>query len=253
VTAETDRLSTAQVDRLGERLRAAETIAEVDLLLLQKYRLEHGAALREVQEAITVALGGIAQTSRIKTIQTLHDKLRRQPTKLSRMQDIAGVRIVKDMDRIEQDAIVRDLGEAFPAAKIQDRRGMPSFGYRAVHVIVRRGRCSVEIQVRTRAQDLWAQIVERLGDVWGREIRYGGDPEDPDRVLGGRTRRELWALVQGWSDVIASIEDAIAEHNFAVAAGNDPSVRQFDPEDLRQRMHTGLGDLARFVDQVEGL
>ncbi len=167
------QFTAAQVDRLGERLRAAGTISEADLRLLQSYQHEHVVALRHVQDGISAALGGVAHTSRLKTIQTLHDKLRRQPTKLSRMQDIAGVRIVKDMDRIEQDAIVEELRRAFPGAKEQDRRAQPSFGYRAVHVIVRHGRCSVEIQVRTRAQDLWAQTVERLGDRWGRQIRYG--------------------------------------------------------------------------------
>ena len=248
-----ETLTTAQIDRLGERLRSAETISEADLRLLQSYRQEHAEALRHVQGDLTNALGGIAQTSRIKTIQTLHDKLRRQPTKLSRVQDIGGVRIVKDMDRLEQDAIVSDLVRVFHGAKIQDRRNSPSYGYRAVHVVVRYGRCSVEIQVRTRAQDLWAQIVERLGDRWGRQIRYGADPDDLERKLGPTTRRQVWKFVQEWSDIIASIEEAIAEHNFAVRAGDDPSVREFDPEDLRQKMHEGLGRLADLVANVEGL
>ena len=50
-----------------------------------------------------------------KTIQTLHDNLRRQPIKLSRLQDIAGVRIVQDMDLHEQDSIVRISQASFRA------------------------------------------------------------------------------------------------------------------------------------------
>lgn len=213
-------------------------------MLLQRYRQEHVEALRWVQEVISDAVGGVAQTSRIKTIQTLHDKLQRQPTKLSRMQDIAGVRIVNDMSRLEQDTIVGDLRRAFPGARVQDRRDHPSFGYRAVHVLVKHGRCTVEIQVRTRAQDLWAQIVERLGDVWGRQIRHGGGPDDSERDIGGVTRQRLWDIVQEWSNVVADIETTITEEG---------TERQHDPADLKRKMHEGLANLARFVDAVEGL
>lgn len=108
------RITTAQIDRLGERLRAADRISEADLESLQLYRAEHEEALISVQAKIESVLPGIDQTSRIKTIQTLHDKLRRQPTKLSRVQDIAGVRIVRDMDLAEQDEIVSTIRRASP-------------------------------------------------------------------------------------------------------------------------------------------
>ena len=156
-------LTTSQGDRLGERLRASETIDEQDLAALQAYRAEHEAALIAVQRRIEDELPGIDQTTRIKTIGTLHDKIRRQPTKLSRIHDIAGVRIVQEMDLNEQDGMVRQLERAFPGSKRIDRRAEPRFGYRAVHVIVRIGRCNCEIQVRTVPQHLWAEISERLG------------------------------------------------------------------------------------------
>jgi hypothetical protein len=241
------------VDRLGERLRRSDHIGEDDLRLLQLFRQEHADALRLVQETITGLLGGgVAQTSRIKTIQTIHDKLRREPTKLSRVQDIAGVRIVKDMDRIEQDQIVRSLAGAFPGAKVKDRRHDPSYGYRAVHVIVRSGRCAVEVQVRTRAQDLWAQSVERLGDVWGRQIRYGEPPNDPDRDIRGITRADLWALIQQWSPVIAQFEDAIADYN--VIQGRDgEGAAPFDAAEVRRKMHDALASLVQFVERGQDL
>lgn len=110
-------LTSSQIDRLGERLRASVTISEEDLVALQTYREMHVDALRHVQEVITSALGGVAQTSRIKTVQTLCDKLRRQPIKLSRVQDIAGVRIVQDMDRTEQDRMAAILRAAFSDAR----------------------------------------------------------------------------------------------------------------------------------------
>ena len=75
MTTEGKVLSLAQIDRLGERLRSSLEITEADLRVLQQFRQEHVTALRAVQEGINEALGGVAQTSRIKTIQTLHDKL----------------------------------------------------------------------------------------------------------------------------------------------------------------------------------
>ena len=67
------------------------------------------------------------------------------------------------------------ITEAFPGSELLDRRQMPSFGYRAIHVISRVERCPVEIQLRTHYQDTWAQAMEFFGDRWGRAIRYGGE------------------------------------------------------------------------------
>jgi hypothetical protein len=77
-----------------------------------------------------------------------------------------------------------------------DRRKDPRFGYRGMHLVVHVDGLPVEIQIRTELQDSWAQIFERLGDRWGRGIRYGQDPENI--VRSGKsvyTRRELLALL----------------------------------------------------------
>jgi hypothetical protein len=68
----------------------------------------------------------------------------------------------------------------------------------------------VEVQIRTELQDLWAQVFERLADRWGRSIRYGGEPDEPDAVaLDGPppiTRAEVVQFVQQFSDQIDNIE-----------------------------------------------
>ena len=69
------------------------------------------------------------------------------------------------------------LQQAFPGAKLVDRRERPSHGYRAVHLIVRSHGKLVEIQVRTWLQDLWAQLSEKLADEFDPAIKYGGGPE----------------------------------------------------------------------------
>lgn len=250
----TERITTSQIDRLGERLRARAVISAADLALLQAFRAEHEEALVEVQTRIERALPGVDQTARIKTIQTLHDKLRRQPTKLSRIQDIAGVRVVQDMDLNEQDAIVEKLRREFHGAKIIDRRVDPTFGYRAVHVIVRIGRCNCEIQVRTAQQHLWAEIVERLADRWGRQIRYGSGPGDPDRAVGDSTRQSFWEIVLLMSDTVHGLEEAAADQNFGVDAGEVPEgVGRVELDEARSGMRTVLADLAEFLDRGAAL
>ena len=128
---------------------------------------------------------------------------------LSRMQDIAGVRLVAEMNRTEQDQLVKRIVELFPGADVKDRRAEPSHGYRAVHVIVEVDQRLVEIQVRTVLQDLWAQVVERLADRWGRGIRYGELPNDPDAEVGdGATRRDVIEGLMTQSRVTDMVEQA---------------------------------------------
>lgn len=244
------RLSTTQVDRLGERLRASTELAESDLLGLQGFRAEHEAALMEVQARIERVLPGVDQTARIKTIQTLHDKLRRQPTKLSRIQDIAGVRVVQEMDLNEQDTIVRALASGFAPARVIDRRIAPTFGYRAVHVVVRIGRCLCEIQVRTSQQHLWAEIVERLADRWGRQIRYGGQPDDPYREIADSTRLEFWNAVIGLSDTVHRIEEVAADQNSGVDAGAAPEGQgRVEIDAARRELREVLAVLVELLDR----
>ncbi|HYO46158.1 MAG TPA: RelA/SpoT domain-containing protein [Gemmatimonadota bacterium] len=241
-------MSTSQVDRLGERLRGAEILSEEDLALLQRFRAEHEAALLEVQARLERAIPGVAQAARIKTIQTLHDKLRRQPTKLSRIQDIAGVRIVEEMDLPTQDAMVTAIQREFPGSRVVDRRVYPTFGYRAVHVIVRIGRCACEVQVRTIPQHLWAEIVERLADLWGRDIRYGGEPDLPETPVGEITRKDLWELIRGVSDQMHALEEAAADQNFAVGSGEaPPGLQLVDLEQARRDTREVLARLRDFL------
>ena len=107
------------------------------------------------------------------------------------MQDIAGVRIVRRMHTADQDDLVKSIERLFPGSQVIDRRIRPSHGYRAVHIVPIVDDCPVEIQVRTALQDAWAQMLEKLGDSIGREIRYGelsteaipGSSQDAIRTL----------------------------------------------------------------------
>ncbi|HEU4398663.1 MAG TPA: hypothetical protein VFU54_12630, partial [Actinomycetota bacterium] len=88
-----NKLSGSQVDKLGRRLRNVVTPSVKDLRLLEQVRRAHEDARLEVVQ--TLMADGLQGTSRLKTTSTIIEKLRRESTMhLSRMQDIAGVRLV---------------------------------------------------------------------------------------------------------------------------------------------------------------
>jgi ppGpp synthetase/RelA/SpoT-type nucleotidyltranferase len=161
--------------------------------------------------------------------------------KLKGVQDIAGARIVADCTRAEQDAIVARIVAEFADAdrppKVKDRRVEPSAGYRAVHVVVSVQGLPVEVQVRTWLQDRWAQIVESLGDKWGRGIRYGDLPEDPEApIYAGvaTTRRAWWGLVLELADVIDGMEER----------DRRLGTRDRDLDERLRRLLVGFGEAA---------
>jgi ppGpp synthetase/RelA/SpoT-type nucleotidyltranferase len=211
-------ISRNQLDKLGNRLAADGGPSDTDLELLLDVLSAYQAALDDVQ----VRLGhlGYQPTTRAKTTAVLIDKLRREHSRLNSVQDIAGARIVSDCNRMEQDEIVRAVVALFDDGtkppRVKDRRQEPSSGYRAVHVVVTVQGLPVEIQVRTQRQDRWAQIVEALGDKWGRGIRYGETPPDPDSPFADGvtvTRRQLWEIVRKLSDLIDAAEQYQARAN----------------------------------------
>lgn len=174
-----------------------------------------------------------APAGRLKTVTTIVEKLRRERgMKLGRMQDIAGVRLVVPGGRRAQDLTVAALEGLFAGrCRVIDRRKLPSHGYRAVHVIPEFDGKRVEIQVRTDRQNRWAQIVERLGDKWGRDIRYGGDPIEPDAMVQpGVTRRDVWHQLMEISELIDEAEREVAQPTGSTAGdltgtGTDAYVR----------------------------
>ena len=173
--------SASALDKLGKRL-AHVSPAPADVEMLLSAQREWQGALKASLDAVSEVARAIPRderdaplhvTNREKTVATLVDKLRRG-TPLSRMQDVVGVRIVDPSGGLrEQDEIVARLKERLGDVRIVDRRSTPSYGYRAVHVIPKIDRRTVEIQIRTGWQHAWANTMEECGDRWGRGIRYG--------------------------------------------------------------------------------
>ena len=164
-------LSRRQIDRLGERLRESAT-AE-DRALLVDYRENFFEALI----AVTFNLGqlrmGKSDGGRLKRPESVIAKLERDPRmRLSRMQDIAGCRLVAD-GKTEQDEIYARLQADFDIYRAYDIRENPHSGYRAVHVVVWEDGKFVEVQVRTQSQREWARLSE-LATAYDSTVKYGG-------------------------------------------------------------------------------
>ncbi|HEX5010953.1 MAG TPA: hypothetical protein VFY71_11180 [Planctomycetota bacterium] len=231
-------MSKKELDRLGDRLRDAPVPSEEDLHLWGMVRPHFLASLQHVQAQLRERLG-LQPTVREKNRETLVDKLRRErDMRLSRVQDVVGARIVREMTLSEQDDLVRRIGELFPDHRVRDRRREPSHGYRAVHLVARIDGLAVEIQIRTQWQDRWAQAMEHLGDCWGRAIRYGGEPED----AGREERMSLPGLQprsrQDWTSLLIALQQDVAQAE--ESAGTDPVKRLLEPERLAVRLDTLL-------------
>jgi ppGpp synthetase/RelA/SpoT-type nucleotidyltranferase len=121
---------------------------------------------------------GIGQSDggRLKRPESVIAKLERDSRiRLSRMQDIAGCRLVSE-NKSEQDEIYARLQTDFDIYRAYDIRENPHSGYRAVHVVIRREDRFVEVQVRTENQRQWARLSEQA-TAYDSSIKYGGGSE----------------------------------------------------------------------------
>jgi ppGpp synthetase/RelA/SpoT-type nucleotidyltranferase len=166
--------SKSRIDRLGDRLRRGPP-SEADLRLLDEYRRSFGSVYESVIRTIREGLQLDPTGRPAKSTTSIAEKLRRESIRLSQLQDIAGCRVVVS-DIVVQDQTITMLRDAFPEAKVIDRRTNPNYGYRAVHVIVNSKGVNVEVQVRSALQHLWAELSEKFSDLFDPALKYGGGP-----------------------------------------------------------------------------
>lgn len=180
----------SRVDRAGKRLKdhrrgvaiLAEPALSAELAIVEAFRGAHAepmttvaAELRRFAAQVSDRAPEVGQ--RLKRMETVLDKLVRQPTMaLSRMHDIAGCRAIFAHQH-PADALI-DAVRAHPGWTLQpkawDYVAKPkSDGYRAKHLVVIVDGLSVEIQVRTALQHEWAELVERLDHELGLRTKFG--------------------------------------------------------------------------------
>lgn len=200
------------LDNLGERC-ASGVASPSDIEQLARFTDEHLAALESADASLREGLGLksgaqadgalVSVSNRLKRDRRILEKLERS-TKLSRLQDIVGFRVVGDF-RLSQQTRLADRIEAHFAGKKVDRRSEPSYGYRAVHVVIEVDRFWVEIQIRTFLQDYWANGMEALSRRWGRQIQYGEPPTYENTMALVRRTQALLAYRE-LAESIARVE-----------------------------------------------
>ena len=209
----TEGLSRKRIEALGRSLRAGTlTPDSTEWDTYVRYLREQDSLREQVEGRVRACVGdGVTVTGRTKSTDTLREKLTRQPEiQLPYIRDVVGVRVVGDFDLTRQDALGASIASEFgDRTEFIDRRILPQSGYRALHVIIHFDNSRAEIQVRTLLQAEWADLYERLADTWGRQIRYGSDPDpDPDGRVADR--QELIGELKELSlDFISQYEQAI--------------------------------------------
>ncbi len=174
-------MTRTQLDRLGERLKRGMPTTD-DLAALAEFRNAFIPSTNTVADRLSSTVESRVRRSAditqrpAKSTPSIVDKLRRESSRLTQVQDIGGVRIVVSKVSV-QNRVVELLKELYPDARVVDRREHPQHGYRAVHVIVDEGEKLVEVQVRTKIQNGWAQYSEKLADEHGQMIKYGRGPK----------------------------------------------------------------------------
>ncbi len=141
---------------------------------LNQWRESHGSVMDyyfDLCNEISNHLKDKTVAQRLKRLPTILDKIQRYPDmRLSRMQDIAGVRVItKNM------VMVRSIQEALHAHELRTCRDYiikpKSTGYRSCHLVFERDNLLVEIQLRTRLQHLWATSVETMDMYLGTSLK----------------------------------------------------------------------------------
>lgn len=171
-------------DSLWDRYDPDDVLAALEVV--DQFRAAHARPLAKVNANLRyyVRKVGMSEpdvTQRLKRKSTIMEKLEREPTmQLNTMEDIAGVRSVL-MNQRQVDAVRRCLEKAprWNIRRVRDYVANPKpDGYRAIHVIVEKDGCYVEIQLRTPWQDSWAQSVEQDTRRLRQGLKFGRGPDD---------------------------------------------------------------------------
>ena len=180
-------LSNSEIDQLGDRLRN-NCLEDGDLKKLHEFRQTYSDIDVQVYKLIEDTLKTSMDKLKLvitkrkrKTRQSIVDKLYRQKKlRLSQMQDIVGCRIVVRGGAQAACQVNTQLANAFEEKQLRiQSKPRNKDSYRAIHLIVKINKKSYEIQLRTLAQDVFANLVERLSDK-DNTLKYGGsDKEQP--------------------------------------------------------------------------
>jgi len=213
-----------EVNRAGDTL-VENPRDEHALEVLEYWRYLHSKVPGPMKEGLLCEndSASLQISSRLKRSVSMVEKLSRFPEmKLSRMQDIAGIRCVYKSVVSGLQSIIDQCNKAGEAAYLLKRTTnyleVPrDSGYRAVHQIFefRSGGLLLEVQFRTHPQHLWAMAVETVGMFYGQALK------------SSRGEQEWLDFFRLTSAVIATMEGMPAVGEY----------RNINAAELRRRLH----------------
>lgn len=178
--------SKSKIDKAGatlSKLDKLETIEHLELdEVFHNYRKYHLRPLTEctleLQKWLTEYGSKYYIAQRLKRKPQILRKLRRLSVRLTQLQDIGGCRIIVDSNDNVNKLLdfIKDKAKQekkFSIEKVTDYRdqGRDVTGYRALHVILNRDNCSIELQIRSRIQHFWAESIERTSVIYGHHLK----------------------------------------------------------------------------------
>lgn len=187
-------VSKSQINRSGEILRLAlldryssgEDDQLAALLFVEEFRRGFSLPLAKVNNGLRSFASEFSPdtlvTQRLKRLpQIIHKLNRLEKTQLARMEDIGGCRVVLiNQDQVE--AIVKKILRNWNV--VREPRNYVSepkaSGYRAIHIVMTRDEHRLEVQLRTRGQQSWANLVEELASAYGLPLK---DDKGPREIL----------------------------------------------------------------------
>ena len=106
---------------------------------------------------------------------------------MTQLQDIGGLRIIvdqnSDVDRLIEyitDKLKRQTSIVIKRTVDYRKKGRDDSGYRAAHIIMEKDGVSLELQIRSRIQHYWAELIERTSVIYGYVIK---ELEGDERVI----------------------------------------------------------------------
>ena len=188
-------MTKSQINKLGKtirgELRKNERPTEKQLLSLQEYRTSFkddlSVVFHKISEIAKEARNDSITSFRIKRIESILSKIRRQPTMaLGNMGDIAGCRIlVYKANSLKKviDLLYSSFNVRYENDYLQETK---EDGYRGYHLYIEspinKDRL-IEIQVRTVESHKWASMVEIIDMIYDIKIKEGQSHPDFQKFL----------------------------------------------------------------------
>lgn len=151
-------------------------------------------------------------TQRHKRLERIVQKLARpDSTDLGRIQDIAGLRVVS-VSSAQASQLYEALLERWDgglATKVLEHQckdyvhNPKANGYRAYHLIAERDQRLVELQIRTRYQQYWADLVERTSETINAELKAEDGPAEVHQYF--QKLGELFERLESGENISATL------------------------------------------------